>query len=147
MYRKIVVGTDGSPSAARAVSQAAELCDLTGAELHIVSAIRVASAALVEASLPVPVAVNDRAWEMDREEALERILGAARADLPASLKVQTHARSGEPGEAILQVANEVGADLIVVGNRGMQGYRRLLGSVPNHISHSSPCSLLIVQTS
>jgi len=147
MYRRIVVGTDGSPSAAKAVSKAAELAELMSAELHIVSAIRVGSPAMLEAAVPVPVAIADKTWEADRESALGRILEEARKPLDGRLDVQTHALSGDPGEAILEVATAIAADLIVVGNRGMQGYRRVLGSVPNHVSHSAPCSLLIVQTS
>ncbi len=57
------------------------------------------------------------------------------------------ARQGDPADAILDVAEEQGADLIVVGNRGMTGAKRfLLGSVPNKISHHAPCSVLIIRT-
>ena len=60
---------------------------------------------------------------------------------------QSYARKGNPAEAILDVAEEQGADLIVVGSKGMQGSRRfLLGSVPDKISHHAPCSVLIVRT-
>ena len=62
-------------------------------------------------------------------------------------EVQTHAREGDPADAILDVAEEVKADLIVVGNKGMTGARRfLLGSVPNKVSHHAPCSVIIVRT-
>ena len=145
MYRKIVVGTDGSASAGRAVSKAAELAELTGAELHIVSAIRTGSPAVMEAT--VPIAFPDKTWEADREAALDRILDEAKRPFAGRLDVRTHGRSGDPGEAILQVATAVDADLIVVGNRGMQGFRRILGNVPNQVSHAAPCSLLIVHTS
>ena len=58
-----------------------------------------------------------------------------------------HAREGDPADAILDVAEELGADLIVVGNKGMSGAKRfLLGSVPNKVSHHAPCSVLIVRT-
>ena len=58
----------------------------------------------------------------------------------------THALPGDPAKALLTVANEVGADLIVVGNKGMRGAGRILGSVPNAVAHKAPCSVLIVNT-
>ncbi len=58
-----------------------------------------------------------------------------------------YAREGDPADAILNVAEEANADLIVVGNKGMTGARRfLLGSVPNKVSHHAPCSVIIVRT-
>jgi nucleotide-binding universal stress UspA family protein len=63
------------------------------------------------------------------------------------VEAESHARLGDPADALLEVAEEEGADLIVVGNRGMTGAKRfLLGSVPNKISHHAPCSVLIVRT-
>jgi nucleotide-binding universal stress UspA family protein len=62
-------------------------------------------------------------------------------------EVETHARQGDAADAILDVAEEQGADLIVIGNKGMTGAKRfLLGSVPNKVSHHAPCSVLIVRT-
>jgi len=61
--------------------------------------------------------------------------------------VHKHARTGDAADAIIDVAEEVGADLIMVGNKGMTGAKRfLLGSVPNKISHHATCSVLIVHT-
>ena len=62
------------------------------------------------------------------------------------VRTQAHVLPGDPADVILQVAREVDADLIVVGNRGMHGARRVLGSVPNTLSHHAECSVLIVQT-
>jgi nucleotide-binding universal stress UspA family protein len=62
-------------------------------------------------------------------------------------QVKCHAREGDPADAILDVAEEQGSDLIVVGNKGMTGAKRfLLGSVPNKVSHHAPCSVLIIRT-
>jgi nucleotide-binding universal stress UspA family protein len=61
--------------------------------------------------------------------------------------IEFHSSTGEPAEALLELAEKLQADLIVVGNRGMSGMKRfLLGSVPNKISHHAPCSVLIVNT-
>ena len=63
------------------------------------------------------------------------------------MAVQSHPREGDPADAILDVAEETKADLIVVGNKGMTGAKRfLLGSVPNKVSHHAPCDLIIVRT-
>ena len=63
------------------------------------------------------------------------------------MKVDTFAREGDAADAILDVAEETNADLIVVGNKGMTGTKRfLLGSVPNKVSHHAPCSVLIIRT-
>jgi len=61
--------------------------------------------------------------------------------------VRTHPIQGDPADAILNVAEEIKADLIVVGNKGMTGARRyFLGSVPNKVSHHAPCSVMIIRT-
>ena len=60
--------------------------------------------------------------------------------------IETHARFGSPAEVLCDIAAHLNADLIVVGNKGMQGGRRFLGSVPNTVSHHSPCSVLILDT-
>jgi len=64
------------------------------------------------------------------------------------MKVESHPTSGDPCDALIAVAQDVDADLIVVGSRGMTGVKRfVLGSVPNKIAHHAPCSVLIVDTS
>ena len=72
---------------------------------------------------------------------LDRLLDRLGA---ADLDVQQHTATEEPAEAILAVAGQVDADLIIVGNKGM--HRRVLGSIPNKVSHRAPCDVLIVQT-
>jgi nucleotide-binding universal stress UspA family protein len=62
------------------------------------------------------------------------------------LKVETHAAQGNPDDVILNAAVEVGADLIVVGSKGMRGARRYLGSVPNSVAHGAHCAVLVVKT-
>jgi nucleotide-binding universal stress UspA family protein len=65
----------------------------------------------------------------------------------SGLKVELHARSGPPAAVLVRHAEEVGADLIVVGSKGMQGARRLIGSIPNTVAHSASCHVLIAKTS
>ena len=80
----------------------------------------------------------------EAEETLERM----RDDLSErGVDVQTHTMLGHPADAVLDLAFTCDADLIVVGNRGMSGRGRILGSVPNAIAHSAHCAVLIVPTS
>ena len=91
---------------------------------------------------------QDIQWAISPREDVESTLGGV-SDLAAAagVTVERHARQGDPADAILDVAEEIGADLIVVGNKGMTGAKRfLLGSVPNKVSHHAPCSVLIIRT-
>jgi nucleotide-binding universal stress UspA family protein len=146
VFKRIVVGTDGSETAAQAVSQAIELAKLTGASISIVSAYQPASGRRVQAEQAgAPVDVQ---YEIGPREDVNLVLDAAAAEAKGQgVEVQTHPVEGDPADAILNVAEETKADLIVVGNKGMTGARRyLLGSVPNNVSHHAPCSVIIVRT-
>jgi nucleotide-binding universal stress UspA family protein len=146
LFERIVVGTDGSETAAEAVRQAIELAKLTEAKLELVSAFEpVPAARLREEGQEVP---GDVAYAVGPREDVNTILDGASGDAKqAGVEVATHPREGEAADAILDVAEQVGADLIVVGNKGMTGARRfLLGSVPNKISHHAPCGVFIVRT-
>jgi nucleotide-binding universal stress UspA family protein len=146
MFTRIVVGTDGSETAAEAVRQASELARLSGATLSIVSAYAPISSRRVKGEqLGVPADVQ---YEVGPREDVNLILDAAAAKArKEGIDVQTHPVEGDPADAVLNVAEEAKADLIVVGNKGMTGARRyLLGSVPNNVSHHASCSVLIVRT-
>jgi nucleotide-binding universal stress UspA family protein len=147
MFASIVVGTDGSQTAQEAVRQAADLAGRLGARLEIVSAYEpVSGARLREESQQIPA---DLQWTVNPREDVDATLRAAAAIAKeAGVESETYARQGDPADAILDVAEERGADLIVVGNKGMTGAKRfLLGSVPNKVSHHAPCSVLIIRTS
>jgi nucleotide-binding universal stress UspA family protein len=146
MYGLIVVGTDGSDTATEAVRQAAELARVFGAVLDVVSAYEPASVdrLRVEQSGATP----DPRWAINAREEVDNTLAAA-AELARGLGVEVNvfARQGDPADSILDVAEEQGADLIVLGNKGLTGAQRfLLGSVPNKVSHHAPCSVLIIRT-
>jgi len=121
MFGSIVVGTDGSDAANEAVRQGVELAKAVGAELLFVSA---------------------------SEDAAPLLSDAAATAQAAGVPAQTFPRPGDPADAILDVAEERDADLIMVGHKGTSGAKRfLLGSVPNRVSHHAPCSVLIIRTS
>ena len=146
LFERILVGTDGSETAGEAVRQATELARATGAQLDIVSAYEpVPESRLREEGGEIP---GDVAYAIGPKEdvnvILEGALGQARA---AGVEVHTHAREGDPADVIIDLAEELGTSVIVVGNKGMTGARRfLLGSVPNKISHHAPCGVYIVRT-
>jgi len=146
VFKRIVVGTDGSETAAQAVRQAIELARLSGAQLSIVSAYSPVSGRRVQGEQSEAPA--DVQYEIGPREDVNLVLDAAAAEAKgAGIEVTTHPIEGDPADAILNVAEETKADLIVVGNKGMTGARRyLLGSVPNNVSHHAPCSVIIVRT-
>ncbi len=122
MYQKILVGTDGSKTAAKAVNRAVEVARTTGAQLTIFSAGRA-----------------DKATAVVEQEA------ARHAD--AGVPIDTLTKDIDPVEGLVAAARSGGYDLLVMGNRGMTGLTRFLtGSVPNKVAHHIPCSLLIVKT-
>jgi nucleotide-binding universal stress UspA family protein len=90
----------------------------------------------------------DLEWSINPREDVEATLSnAAEGIREAGVTVETFAREGDAADAILDVAEETNAELIVVGNKGMTGAKRfLLGSVPNKVSHHAPCSVLIIRT-
>ena len=146
MFRTIVVGTDGSDSAARAVAGAAEIARLTGATLHIATVGGATTSAMLGDPLAGAAAMSVAAEET-RDELNTIVERAAEPAQAQGVTVATHTLIGSAAQALCDLAESVGADLLVVGNRGMKGGRRFLGSVPNTISHHAPCSVLIYETS
>jgi len=123
VYQKILVGTDGSKTAARAVDRAVEVATSSGAELTIFS-----------------VGPRAKATDIVQREQ-ERVAGTGAT-------VSTLVAEGDPVGALLDTARDGRYDLLVLGNRGMTGVTRFLrlGAVPNKVAHHIPCSLLIVKT-
>jgi nucleotide-binding universal stress UspA family protein len=146
MFGSIVVGTDGSETANEAVRQATELAKAVGGKVMVVSAFEpVGNQRLREERQQVP---EDMQWMVNEREDVEATLKEAAEGIgEAGVNVETFSRQGDPADAILDVAEENNADLIIVGNKGMSGAKRfLLGSVPNKVSHHAPCSVLIIRT-
>ena len=146
MFRSIVVGTDGSETAGRAVEAAVELAGLAGATLELVCAYEpVSNQRLRREARQVP---PDLEWMVNPREDVDATLAeAAERAAGRGIATRTYAREGDPADAILDVAEELGAELIVVGNRGTTGAKRfLLGSVPNKVSHHAPCAVMIIRT-
>jgi nucleotide-binding universal stress UspA family protein len=146
MFGSIVVGTDGSSTATQAVREAVDMAKAVGATLELVSAYAPVSEQRLAAERRE--APEDVQWAINPKQEVELSLSDA-ADMAreAGVEVNTHAREGDPADAILDVAEELNAGLVIIGNKGMTGAKRfLLGSVPDKISHHAPCSVLIVRT-
>ena len=143
MFDSIVVGTDGSETATEAVKSAAALAGSLGAKLHLV----VAHTPIRGAKLAAGNTPEAAYWMSNPDFNADSVLdGAAGLAKREGVEPELHAPRGDAAEALLNVAEECGADLIVVGNRGMTGSRRFIGSVPNKVSHHAGCSVMIVQT-
>jgi nucleotide-binding universal stress UspA family protein len=143
MYKSVLVATDGSETASEAVRIAMELAKELGATLHVVSvyqsgtkgALRVTEMTGVYPGVVDTLSIADT--------LLEGIASLARTK---GVETHTYAVTGTVADRIVAVAEEQQVDLIVVGNKGMKGAKRILGSVPNAVAHAAPCAVLIHNT-
>jgi len=123
MYSRIVVGTNGSDRSLIAVDHAARLAAVCSAELHVVTATSPTDA------LATAVKIGHDATKRHRVRVVE------------------HLQTGEPATVLIDVADEIDADLIVVGSNSVAGrLQRPAGSVPNRVAHDSGRAVLIVHT-
>jgi nucleotide-binding universal stress UspA family protein len=145
-YQTVLVGTDGSDSSYRAVERAAEVAGASDAKLVIVCAYAPATRREVAAAED---ALGDEAYQVVGTAPAEDTLrtAAERAAAHGAAAVQRVAIEGEPVKALLGALAGHRADLLVVGNRGLNTLAgRLLGSVPADVSRRAPCDVLIVHT-
>ena len=138
MYKKIVVGYDGSDRAMRAVEQAADLATATGSSVHLVTAVDKAN------KIHKIGSSSDEMFMSDAEIARDRLAEVA-SDYN-HLNVSLAAVPGAPAQVLIEEAEETEADLILVGNRHVQGLSRVLGSVAEDVAHKASCAVLIAQT-
>jgi len=133
----IVVGTDGSETAERAVDRAGAIARaFGGVPVHVVSVYSDDHTPLVGAGR-----------QGDRAHAQQNIDRAQERLAKQGVQSEAHLSNREAGRALVAIAEEQDAQMIVVGNRGMTGAARVLGSVPNHVSHHAHCDVVIVRTS
>lgn len=141
MYERIVVGTDGSERAQAAVEHAASLAGAFGAELHLVQGC---------GSTVVVSPMYGATADIDPNEVIAACTASLQPvadDLSSrGLDVTVHVSPTSGRDALCGVAEQLDAELIVVGSRGMTGAKRILGSVPNSVAHHASCSVLIVTT-
>jgi nucleotide-binding universal stress UspA family protein len=143
MVNTVAVGTDGSDTAARAVEFAIDLAKRYQARLVAISCYRPVDELRV--SKDQEDAPQEIQWEINREQEVEATLAQVESHAHAAgLEVTSVASQGNPADVLIKYASEQGADVLVVGNKGMQ--RRILGSVPNSVAHKADCSVVIVKT-
>ena len=142
-YKVIVVGTDGSERAAVAVQEALGLAKDTGAKLHVVHAVHPA----VEVGY-----TESKGGQLTIDKARQGVEGFKKALLAEAeargVSAELHnPGTSDPAEALIEAAESLNADVVVVGNKGTSGVKRfVLGSVPNKVAHHCPCNVLIVNT-
>lgn len=141
MFSTIVVGTDGSRTAAAAVELAASLARAHGAKLHLVAAYRAPEPFTTGGLGASDTGESEAFLRAATDEMLKEVASGLK-----DLKVKRHSGEGAAAAVIVRVADEVGADLIVVGSKGMRGTRRILGSVPNTVAHRAGCHVLVAKT-
>ena len=140
MLATIAVGTDGSETASKAVAVAVEMARRFDAELVLLSAFKDSSAP----SGPRGTAVELQ-WVSNEDSRMREMLSRAEQELrEQKIECRTMIDEGDPAEVLVRLAEECGADLLVIGNKGLQ--RRILGSVPNTVTHKAPCSVYVVKT-
>jgi nucleotide-binding universal stress UspA family protein len=139
----IIVGTDGSETATRAVARAAELASETGAVLHIVTAYKAHSVQKLEA-LRASLPEEFRSSVSADSEAQATLRHAADHASKMGARVETHLATGKPAKVILQTAQDLGADVVVVGNKRIE--RRIRRSVPSGVSQGADRDVLLVNT-
>jgi nucleotide-binding universal stress UspA family protein len=145
-YSAILVGTDGSDSSFRAVDKAARLAADTGATLVLASAYYPMPE---KERLSAADKLGDLAYKVQGSTPADNVLRAARerAIAVGAKRIEEVAQEGDAVDVLARIARDHQADLVVVGNRGLNSLAgRLLGSVPANLSHRSPCDVLIVHT-
>jgi nucleotide-binding universal stress UspA family protein len=143
MIKTIAVGTDGSDTASKAVEFALDLAEKYGSHVVIASSYRpVGEDRLRREQQDAPADIQ---WSINPSEDVNAALRSVEEQAKArGLKATSEAAEGDPADVLCDIAEKHDADLLVVGNKGMQ--RRVLGSVPNSVSHKAPCSVVIVKT-
>src|SRR5438270_13030685 len=143
MVETIAVGTDGTETAQRAVDFALDMAERYGAKIVIASAYKpVSEDRLRREQAAAPQEIQ---WSINPSEDVDATLRAVEEQAKErGLRYASEARTGDPADVLVGIAEDQGADVLIVGNKGM--HRRVLGSVPNSISHNAPCSVLIVKT-
>lgn len=139
MTGPIVVGVDGSPTAGKAAEKARDLALRLAVPLHVVSAHTQDEITHIKSG-------SDQWVVTSAENALKIAENVARRLRTPGLEVHTASAHGKPSHTLIAYAERVGAQMLVVGNRGMRGVSRVLGSVANSVSHHATCDVYIVNT-
>ena len=143
MISTVAVGTDGSGTASKAVEAAIDLAGKYDAKVVFISAYRpVDEGRLKREQRDAP---SDVQWSINADEDVNATLRDCEEIAEnAGVKWASEAAQGDPSDVLVELAEKHGADVLVIGNKGMQ--RRVLGSVPNTVTHKANCSVFVVKT-
>ena len=140
MLSTVAVGTDGSATASEAVEVAAQVAERFDAKLVLLSACQKSPQAV---SLGGPS--EESQWAANSDALVREMLHRTEENLrDRKIDCTSMVGEGDPAEVLTRLAAQCNADLLVIGNRGM--HRRVLGSVPNSVTHKAPCSVYVVKT-
>jgi nucleotide-binding universal stress UspA family protein len=140
MISTVAVGTDGSATAEEAVKQAADLARRFGAKLVLLSAFPGSRGSPAGRGKDIELQ-----WASSPQARVRTILERSETALrQEGIECETRSDEGDPADVLVRLAEECGADLLVIGNKGMK--RRVLGSVPNTVTHKADCSVMVVKT-
>jgi nucleotide-binding universal stress UspA family protein len=132
----VAVGTDGSETASEAVKQAAEFARRFDAKLVLLSAFK---------NEPTTTGTDEAQWAYSPAAQLREILARTEMEInEQGIECRTMVDEGDPGDVLVRLADDCGADVLVIGNKGIQ--RRVLGSVPKSVAHNADCSVFVVKT-
>ncbi len=140
MLSTVAVGTDGSATASKAVEAAVEIARRFDAKLVLLSVSQKSAQPVAQDGPSVELQ-----WASNPDARVREMLHRTELDLKdREIDCTTMIDEGDPADVLTRLAEECGADLLVIGNRGM--HRRVLGSVPNSVTHKAPCSVYVVKT-
>jgi nucleotide-binding universal stress UspA family protein len=132
----VAVGTDCSETASEAVKQAADFARRYDAKLVLLSAFK---------DSPPATGADEAQWAYSPAAQLREILSRTEAEMnEQGIECTTMVDEGDPGDVLVRLADDCGADVLVIGNKGIQ--RRVLGSVPKSVAHNADCSVFVVKT-
>jgi nucleotide-binding universal stress UspA family protein len=140
MLSIVAVGTDGSATASKAVEAAAEIAERFDSKLILLSAFEGTDRPTGTGS-----GADERQWAHNNDARVRELLSRIEHEMRArKIDCSSMHDEGDPAEVLVRLAEECRADLLVIGSVGM--HRRVLGSVPNTVTHQAPCSVYVVKT-
>lgn len=151
--KTVITGVDSSQTALTAAEKAAELAASFDAELYVFSAYSISSAVAMQTAKSGNMSSKtSEAYQRlasgqaeAAQQAAESVAAILRDSWP-NLKVKALAAEGQPAEVLVQQAEKLNADTIVVGNKKAQGLQRILGSISRNVAATTNCDLYVVNT-
>ena len=137
---KILVGVDGSPREPKVLQAAIDLAKNRGGKVHLARAMM------------VPVSIPTAVWTLQGDdfsqflvEHGQKEIGLTAEKVPEEVRGDLHTRLGQPADVLVALADELGADVVVIGSHGYGGIDRVLGTTAAKVVNRAPCSVFVVR--